>query len=1032
MKKISLLLYVILVCFTAIAQNVSTVKEYKKVFTTYPFSDPSPVPDAASKIYPYFRYDGFTTTAQQKEWKVVELENDFIKVTILPEVGGKIWSATEKKTGKDFLYNNHVVKFRDVAMRGPWTSGGIETNYGIIGHTPNCVTPVDYVTMKKEDGSVSCIIGVLDLLTQTQWRLEINLPKDKAFFTTQSSWFNGTPLEQPYYTWMNTGIKAKGNLEFIYPGTHYLGHEGEYSDWPINKSNGKNISFYEQNNFGGYKSYHVFGSYTDFFGGYWHDDDYGMARYSTHDDKAGKKIWIWGLSQQGMIWEKLLTDTDGQYVEVQSGRLFNQSAEKSMNTPFKYRSFAPNATDSWTEYWFPVVHTKGFVKANEYGALNVRYENGWLKINFCPVQKIDETILIHTETGDHNKQVSLLPLQTYSDSVLLNSTDTIWNVSIGNKINYSRKKFSDASLSRPLQSPSDFDWNSLYGLYVAGKSYIEQRMYAQAEEKIKTCLQKDGNYLPALTAQSELEYRKMNYQVAFDAASKALSINTYDAAANYYYALAALQLNKPFDAKDGFDIATQSAEYRVPAFTQLSHIYFKSKEYDKAIDYAKKSLAFNQFNIDALQLLALAYRKTNNTTAYHEAVHNVSKADPLNHFASFEKYFVQPTDETKKLFLSTFRGEMPAENCMELTIWYYRLGCRDEMESLLSISPVGWETVIWKKYFSIQQNVPETTNTPTAFPFREETANLLEQQILSDHNWQLKYPLALIYQNKNNIEKSNELFIACGNEPTDAAFYAARSGLITADAEVDLQKAISLDKNQWRYYKLLTEHYLTHGQNEKALQLAENFYLSHTGNYIMGMLYAKTLLVTGQYKKCDALLSALKIIPFEGATEGRVMYRESKLRQELDLMKAGQYKKALPFIKAAQLWPENLGSGKPYDEDIDTRLEDWMNYLCFLKINKANETNASLQRIIAFNPKIDNTVSNFFMANHLITAWALEKTKGQQDALKWLDKEEKIYRGNAILQWCKAAFENKALSIPENIKDTNVNMLQALIELKII
>ena len=103
-------------------------------------------------------------TPQQKDWKVVELENDYIKLTILPEIGGKIWSATEKKTNKEFLYYNHVVKFRDVAMRGPWTSGGIEANYGIIGHTPNCATPVDYITLNKEDGSVSCIIGVLDLL----------------------------------------------------------------------------------------------------------------------------------------------------------------------------------------------------------------------------------------------------------------------------------------------------------------------------------------------------------------------------------------------------------------------------------------------------------------------------------------------------------------------------------------------------------------------------------------------------------------------------------------------------------------------------------------------------------------------------------------------------------------------------------------------------------------------------------------------------------------------------------------------------
>jgi hypothetical protein len=95
-----------------------------------------------------------------------------------------------------------------------------------------------------------------------------------------------------------------------------------------------------------------------------------MGRYSTRDDKPGKKAWIWGLSRQGMIWEKLLTDADGQYVEVQSGRSFNQAAEESTFTPFKHRGFEPHAFDAWTEYWFPVKGTKGFVAANEYGALN--------------------------------------------------------------------------------------------------------------------------------------------------------------------------------------------------------------------------------------------------------------------------------------------------------------------------------------------------------------------------------------------------------------------------------------------------------------------------------------------------------------------------------------------------------------------------------------------------------------------------------------------------------------------------------------
>ncbi|MEJ0103452.1 MAG: DUF5107 domain-containing protein [Bacteroidota bacterium] len=144
------------------------------------------------KIYPYFRFDGFTDKPVQKEWKVVELENDYIKVMILPEIGGKIWAAIEKSTNQSFIYYNHVVKFRDIAMRGPWTSGGIEANYGIIGHTPNSASPVDYLIKQKEDGSSSCLLACLTYSRVQNWSIEINLQPDKAYFTTHSTWYNNT------------------------------------------------------------------------------------------------------------------------------------------------------------------------------------------------------------------------------------------------------------------------------------------------------------------------------------------------------------------------------------------------------------------------------------------------------------------------------------------------------------------------------------------------------------------------------------------------------------------------------------------------------------------------------------------------------------------------------------------------------------------------------------------------------------------------------------------------------------------------
>jgi hypothetical protein len=160
------------------SQQVSVEEVYKEM-KTYPFSDPSPVPKVG-RIYPYFRFDGYTDEAIQKKWKFVELQNEFIKVSITPQIGGKIWGAIDKTSNFPFIYYNNVVKFRDVAMRGAWTSGGIELNFGDIGHDPTVSNPVDYFTRKNNDGSVSCFLASYDWASRTRWLVEVNLPKNKV------------------------------------------------------------------------------------------------------------------------------------------------------------------------------------------------------------------------------------------------------------------------------------------------------------------------------------------------------------------------------------------------------------------------------------------------------------------------------------------------------------------------------------------------------------------------------------------------------------------------------------------------------------------------------------------------------------------------------------------------------------------------------------------------------------------------------------------------------------------------------------
>ena len=337
----------------------------EKVFTTYPFDDPDPVPATAEKRYPYFRYDGSTDSAESRTWKTVTLENDRISVTILPEVGGKVWGAYDKVAKRDFLYANHVMKFRDIAMRGPWLSGGIEFNFGIIGHSPSTSTPVDWLTRENPDGSVSCFVASEEFITRTRWQVEIRLGAEADEFETRSVWYNSSGIPAPYYHWMNAAYSLRDDPEFLFPGDVAIGHEGEIvtRTWPLDAKK-RDMSVYWNNTYGGPKSYHLVGGNNGFYGIWWRDLGYGSYHRSLPYAKYGRKIWLWALSREGGIWEDLLTDSDGQYAELQAGRCFNQPRWDNVYSPFKHPTFVPGTAEAFTDHWGPI-RDRAEVKADE-------------------------------------------------------------------------------------------------------------------------------------------------------------------------------------------------------------------------------------------------------------------------------------------------------------------------------------------------------------------------------------------------------------------------------------------------------------------------------------------------------------------------------------------------------------------------------------------------------------------------------------------------------------------------------------------
>jgi Tfp pilus assembly protein PilF len=935
----------------------ATVREFRKTFRTYPYSDPNPIP-VVGRVYPYFRFDGYTDTPIDREWTVVELENAYLRVWVLPEIGGKIWAAFEKSTGRSFLYNNQVVKFRDIAMRGPWTSGGIEANYGIIGHTPNCATPVDYLVKPGADGSASVVVGTLDLLTRTTWRLEVTLPADRAYFTTRSYWYNATPLEQPYYTWMNAAIKAAGNLELIYPGTHHIGHSGEVSPWPIDPATGRNLAFYEQNDFGPAKSYHVVGRRAEFYGAYWHDEDFGMARYAARDDKLGKKAWIWGLSRQGMIWEDLLTDEDGQYVEVQSGRLFNQAAEDSTRTPFKHTGFAPHAADTWTEYWFPVNGTGGFVKADQHGALNVTGGNGRLRIAFSPVAPVEGPIEVRDGTRVlFAGRVALKPMEAWVQHIETTVGPERISVRIGDAFEYDAA--AEDALSRPVAAPRDFDWNSAFGLWTAGKEWIRQREYGQARTSLEASLGKDPHFVSALGELATLDLRERRDQSAWDRARLALSVDTYDPLANYVYGLASRRLGKAADAKDGFEVAALSPAMRPAALIELSKVHLAEGRWRHADDYAAKAAEAQPLALDPWQVRALVARLRNDTTAAGEYLDRLLRIDALNAFARFERHLAAPADGSlKDAFVGSVRNEMPHETFLELAAWYLSVGRPGDARRVLALSPASTEVLYWRAYLAGLEKDPaaatllteaEAASPELVFPFRAESLDVFEWAARTASGWKPRYYLALVRWGLNDPAAARELLAGIGDVPDFPPFYAARAlahqQASRERALADLERAAAMAPRAWRYGKLLAEHLLHNGDAARAREVVARYAAADPRNHVLGLLLARTLLATGRYAEADASLARLKVLPFEGATAGRALYREAKLLLAAEALRASNAEASLQLVAAAREWPEHLGAGKPYPENVDERLEDWLQMVGLERMRRDGEARAILTRL---------------------------------------------------------------------------------------
>ncbi|HEU0107007.1 MAG TPA: DUF5107 domain-containing protein [Vicinamibacteria bacterium] len=303
--------------------------------------------------YPYTLRHDLTDRRAVTRWRTLNLENEYLKVVVLPDLGGHLYSCVDKANGADMFYANGSIKKARVSYRGAWTALGIEFNFP-VSHNWVTVSPVDYAIRKNPDGSASVWVGSQDRVYGMQWRVALTLRPGQARLEQDVALYNRSDTRHRFYWWNNAGVRVWDDSRIEYPQRFTASHGfREIDTWPVNKA-GVDLTGVGNHKFGPVSEF-SHGSREPFMGVYHPRTRAGVVHYSSMLDSPTKKFWSWGSDPDGLDWRKALSDDESAYVEVQSGLFRNQET---------YAFLAPQESIRFTEYWMPVREIGGITRAN--------------------------------------------------------------------------------------------------------------------------------------------------------------------------------------------------------------------------------------------------------------------------------------------------------------------------------------------------------------------------------------------------------------------------------------------------------------------------------------------------------------------------------------------------------------------------------------------------------------------------------------------------------------------------------------------
>jgi tetratricopeptide (TPR) repeat protein len=905
---------------------------------------------SSGKVYPNPITDRVSNQKSEKAYKAVFLENEYVHLMMLPEIGGRIHIGQDKTNGYDFFYRQNVIKPALVGLLGPWISGGVEFNWP-QHHRPSTYMPVQHTIEHNEDGSATIWLSEHDPMTRMKGMVGICLHPGKSYIEAKVRLYNRTPFVQTFLWWANVGIRVHDQYQAFFPPdvTYVADHaKRALSSFPIARNfyygvdyrKGVDISWYK--NIPVPTSYMVTESDYDFFGGYDYQKKAGVVHFANRMVAPGKKLWTWGNSEFGYAWDRNLTDADGPYIELMAGVFTDNQPDFSWLHPYETRT--------WSQFWYPIQQIGPAKNANRFAAVNLEPFDGKLRVGVCVTEPFERARLLVTAGGKavFEEICDLMPGRPYLREINSHSECSVHLLASGGQeiIQYTPPKVQSTTSPLPepaTEPPLPKEIVSSDELYVTGL-HLEQYRHATRypEPYWEEGLERDPLDSRCNTALGLLKLKRGQFGEAETRFRRAIdrltrrNPNPADGDAYYYLGLALQYQERLEEACAAFYKATWNYAWQSAAFYHLAEIDCRRLEFERALQHLELSLKTNSDNLNARNLRTTILRTLRATAPSADGASESQYLDPPDVWSRYEheSFCAEPAA----------RGEVPESDVaqrvqtqlkLDLAFDYAAAGfwneARDLLSPYVSISGRAHPIALYLLGYcndrlgnhsvAVANWADAAKASPNyCFPARIEEMIVLQAALAENpSDARAHYYLGNLFYDKKRYEEAIREWESSVRIDPSFAIPWRNLGIAYFNVRKDAGAALVAYENAFKANpadaRLLCEadqlRKRTGAASSQRLSTLESHSHLVSQRDDLTVEFITLLNQTGRPAQALEMLLARRFNPWEGG-ESLVssQYVWAHILLGRSLLESGNPQEALAHFSAAREYPQNLGEGK--------------------------------------------------------------------------------------------------------------------------